>query len=182
MLHHQVLWLALYFSASDGFQARTATRSVVFGHFFPPPSLQITTHRYPRCSLFSVSPELEDVGERPDSVLNAGIPAPSPTDGSIQAPQVADILRIAIPAIGIWLCNPLLSMIDTSTVGLFAGTAQQAALNPAVSVTDYSARLMVSVRYIGLEALRLLTLTNHAAYAGFSIHRNHQLGRCLSGE
>lgn len=61
----------------------------------------------------------------------------------IEAPSVKSIMRIAIPAIGIWLCSPLLSTIDTSTVGLLAGTAQQAALSPAVAVTDYSARLMV---------------------------------------
>jgi len=34
-------------------------------------------------------------------------------------------------------------MIDTSAVGLYSGTAQQAALNPAVAVTDYSARTLV---------------------------------------
>jgi len=33
-------------------------------------------------------------------------------------------------------------MIDTASVGMLAGTAQQAALNPAVSVTDYGAILV----------------------------------------
>jgi Na+-driven multidrug efflux pump len=75
----------------------------------------------------------------------------SPSDAdeeTILVPNVREILAFAIPAIGVWLCSPLLSMIDTSTVGLFAGTAQQAALNPAVAVTDYSARLM-SFLYTG---------------------------------
>lgn len=58
------------------------------------------------------------------------------------APTVMDILNFAIPAIGVYLCSPLLSMIDTSSVGLFCGTLQQAALNPAVTITDYSARTM----------------------------------------
>ena len=66
----------------------------------------------------------------------------------IDAPDMKRILAFAIPAIGVWLCSPLLSMIDTSTVGLFTGTTQQAALNPAVAVTDYSARTM-SFLYIG---------------------------------
>lgn len=48
-------------------------------------------------------------------------------------PSVAQILRFAVPAVGVWLCSPLLSMIDTSVVGLFSGTLQQAALNPAVA-------------------------------------------------
>jgi hypothetical protein len=57
--------------------------------------------------------------------------------------SVQRILRFAIPAIGIWVCSPLLSVIDTSAVGLISGTVQQAALNPAVAVTDYTARCMV---------------------------------------
>jgi len=59
----------------------------------------------------------------------------------VDVPRVRDILRFAIPAIGVWLCSPLLSLIDTSAVGLLSGTSQQAALNPAVAVTDYGALL-----------------------------------------
>jgi len=62
------------------------------------------------------------------------------------APSVRQILRFAVSAIGVWLCSPILSMIDTSAVGLLAGTAQQAALNPAVSVTDYGG-LLVAFMY-----------------------------------
>ncbi len=57
--------------------------------------------------------------------------------------SVKRIAKFAIPAVGIWLCSPLLSVIDTSAVGLLSGTLQQAALNPAVAVTDYSGRCMV---------------------------------------
>jgi len=64
------------------------------------------------------------------------------------APSVTTIIKFALPAIGIYLCSPLLSMIDTSTVGLLCGTLQQAALNPAVTITDYSARTM-SFLYTG---------------------------------
>jgi Na+-driven multidrug efflux pump len=60
----------------------------------------------------------------------------------ITAPSVRKIISFAIPAIGVWLCNPLLSLIDTSIVGIYSGTIQQAALNPAVAVTDYAALLM----------------------------------------
>uniref|UniRef100_A0A7S4ITB3 Polysaccharide biosynthesis protein C-terminal domain-containing protein n=1 Tax=Odontella aurita TaxID=265563 RepID=A0A7S4ITB3_9STRA len=62
------------------------------------------------------------------------------------APGFRQIMRFAIPAIGVWLCSPILSLIDTSSVGLLAGTAQQAALNPAVAVTDY-ATLLVAFMY-----------------------------------
>jgi hypothetical protein len=64
----------------------------------------------------------------------------------IDAPSVSKIFKFAIPAIGVWLCGPLLSLIDTSAVGIFSGTIQQAALNPAVAVTDYAALLIVSYR------------------------------------
>ncbi|CAB9518175.1 Mate efflux family protein [Seminavis robusta] len=57
-------------------------------------------------------------------------------------PSVRKVLAFAIPAVGVWLCVPLLSTIDTATVGLIAGTAQQAALNPAIAVMNYSAKLM----------------------------------------
>ncbi|KAL7551883.1 hypothetical protein ACHAWF_016121 [Thalassiosira exigua] len=58
------------------------------------------------------------------------------------APTIAQILRLTLPASGVWLCSPILSAIDTSAVGLLGGVAQQAALNPAVSVSDYGALLL----------------------------------------
>lgn len=71
------------------------------------------------------------------------------TTNPLLVPTVKQLLTFAIPAVGVWLCNPLLSMIDTSVVGLYTGTAQQAALNPAVAVTDYSARIFLSFLYAG---------------------------------
>lgn len=61
-------------------------------------------------------------------------------------PTVAKILKFAIPSIGVYLCSPLLSLIDTSSVGLLSGTTQQAALSPAVAITDYGA-LLVAFMY-----------------------------------
>jgi hypothetical protein len=60
----------------------------------------------------------------------------------LQVPSVRRILGFAVPAIGVWLCSPLLSMIDTAVVGLFSGTVQQAALNPAVSGAFWSEILL----------------------------------------
>ncbi|KAL7547675.1 hypothetical protein ACHAWF_010956 [Thalassiosira exigua] len=67
-------------------------------------------------------------------------------DSDLDYPSVAKIIKFSLPAIGVWLCSPVLSMIDTASVGLLAGTAQQAALNPAISVTDYGA-LLVAFMY-----------------------------------
>jgi hypothetical protein len=69
-------------------------------------------------------------------------PTPALLDRSRPDSTRCEKVAFAVPAIGVWLCSPLLSLIDTSSVGLLAGTAQQAALNPAVAVTDYSARLL----------------------------------------
>jgi len=66
----------------------------------------------------------------------------------ISTPSVGKILRFAIPAIGVWLCGPILSLIDTAAVGVLSGTIQQAALNPAVAVTDYAA-LLIAFLYTG---------------------------------
>ncbi|CAJ1934282.1 unnamed protein product [Cylindrotheca closterium] len=74
------------------------------------------------------------------------------TTTKIESPSVMKILKFAIPAIGVWLCGPLLSLIDTSAVGLFSGTVQQAALNPAVAVTDYAA-LLIAFMYTGTTNL-----------------------------
>jgi hypothetical protein len=80
----------------------------------------------------------------PDILKAASVVGEPATRTKMQPPTVSKILKFAIPAIGVWLCGPLLSMIDTSAVGLFSGTVQQAALSPAVAVTDYAALLIVS--------------------------------------
>lgn len=81
-----------------------------------------------------VPPNLQDVFEEGHKGIKS-----KPVD----SPGVAKILRFAVPAIGVWLCGPILSLIDTSAVGLLSGTAHQAALSPAVAVSDYGALLMV---------------------------------------
>eukprot|EP00545_Synedropsis_sp_CCMP1620_P006919 CAMPEP_0119011046 /NCGR_PEP_ID=MMETSP1176-20130426/5413_1 /TAXON_ID=265551 /ORGANISM="Synedropsis recta cf, Strain CCMP1620" /LENGTH=725 /DNA_ID=CAMNT_0006963805 /DNA_START=654 /DNA_END=2831 /DNA_ORIENTATION=+ len=67
-------------------------------------------------------------------------------------PSVKRIMIFAASATGVFLCSPLLSLIDTSAVGLLSGTAQQAALNPAVAVTDYAA-LLIAFLYTGATNL-----------------------------
>ena len=80
------------------------------------------------------------------------VPTTTKTEKPLQAPGVAKILKFAVPAIGVWLCSPLLSLIDTSAVGILSGTVQQAALNPAVAVTDYAA-LLIAFMYTGATNL-----------------------------
>ena len=80
--------------------------------------------------------------QQPSTIDSHTMEETNTDDSAVVAPSVKKIILFAIPAIGVWLCSPLLSLIDTSVVGLFSGTVQQAALNPAVAVTDYAALLM----------------------------------------
>lgn len=90
----------------------------------------------------SVAPtQLVEVKEMPEILPASEVVGDKPSE-KITAPSVAKILRFAVPAIGVWLCGPLLSLIDTSSVGILSGTVQQAALNPSVAVTDYAALLV----------------------------------------
>lgn len=109
---------------------------------------------------FTITNTTSSVDTLPEILTAASVVGEPSTTFKIEPPKVSKILKFAIPAIGVWLCNPLLSLIDTSAVGLFSGTIQQAALNPAVAVTDYAALLIVSClaqtsvsRYIYQEML-----------------------------
>ena len=68
---------------------------------------------------------------------------------SYQIPTLSQIARFALPATAIYLCDPLLSLIDTAAVGLLAkSTAHQAALNPAIAVVNYSS-LLLAFLFVG---------------------------------
>jgi len=53
---------------------------------------------------------------------------------------MSELIKFCLPTLGIWLSAPLLSLIDTSIVGLHsAGVAQLAALAPSTKLCDYVA-------------------------------------------
>jgi Na+-driven multidrug efflux pump len=93
---------------------------------------------------------LSDHAAAPDGGVDSVVQAES--DEALVAPSVLRIVKFAIPAVGVWLCSPLLSLIDTSAVGILSGTVHQAALNPAVAVTDYTA-LLIAFMYTGTTNL-----------------------------
>ena len=133
----------------------------------PPPAIQGPT---------GDSPPPSRAPERPASAAVASASASvTSTPTAPAAPTVSRIIRFAIPAMGVWLCSPVLSMIDASAVGLLAGTAQQASLSPAVAVTDYGG-LLVAFMYTattnlvagaaGRDAEDGATLSSSGATAG----------------
>ena len=135
------------------------------------------------------------VDEIPEILTASSVVGEAVTSTKIETPSVKKILKFAIPAIGVWLCGPLLSLIDTSAVGLFSGTAQQAALNPAVAVTDYAALLIVSpvsLLFVCVFSLPRCTqddLSNHplppiflSSLLGIHVHRCNQPSCSCTGK
>ena len=61
---------------------------------------------------------------------------------SRQAPELPTLKQLGLfclPTLGIWLSSPLLSLIDTSVVGLTCSTTHLAALAPSTKLCDYVA-------------------------------------------
>lgn len=60
-------------------------------------------------------------------------------------PTLKDLFNFALPCLGLWISNPLLSLIDTASVGLTAkpgmGAAELGALGPATTFIDGSTYL-----------------------------------------
>ena len=62
-------------------------------------------------------------------------PAPEPT----KLPSLRELAVFCLPTLGIWLSSPLLSLIDTSVVGMSCATHHLAALAPSTKLCDYTA-------------------------------------------
>jgi Na+-driven multidrug efflux pump len=50
-------------------------------------------------------------------------------------PSLATLLRFTLPTLGIWLAGPIMSLVDTSVVGL-RSSIELAAMGPATNVCD----------------------------------------------
>ena len=55
-----------------------------------------------------------------------------------------DLMRFTVPTMAIWLCDPLLSLVDTSVVGLSSGTLELAAIAPGSVYAGYPAYLLAT--------------------------------------
>ena len=58
--------------------------------------------------------------------------------------SVRDLLRFTMPTMAIWLCDPLLSLVDTSVVGLSSGTIELAAIAPGSVYSGYPSYLLAT--------------------------------------
>lgn len=50
-------------------------------------------------------------------------------------PSLGTLLRFTLPTLGIWLASPIMSLVDTSVVGL-QSSLELAAMGPACNVCD----------------------------------------------
>lgn len=71
--------------------------------------------------------DISTTGDKDDSTLNSGV--------EVKASK-REMMSFAIPALGIFLTNPLLSNIDNAFVGRTVGATGLAALSPATLCTD----------------------------------------------
>ncbi len=96
--------------------------------------------------------------ERRAACYAAGVAAAEPQVADDSASSMRDLLRFTLPSMGVWLANPVLSLIDTSVVGLCAsgadGLLQLAALTPATALANNTSHAMgfLAVATTGLVA------------------------------
>jgi Na+-driven multidrug efflux pump len=83
-------------------------------------------------------------------------------DGSSKqttVPTALDLLKFGLPTLGIWLLQPILSLIDTSVIGMSASSAtsvlQLAALGPGIAWIDSSAYLC---QFMGMATTNLYAI------------------------
>jgi Na+-driven multidrug efflux pump len=108
-----------------------------------------------RRAVLSVSPKLSNF---PLSATSASKSAVSVTRiaGEPVVPTVVDLLKFGLPTLGIWLLQPILSLIDTSVIGMSASSASSvlelAALGPGIAWIDSSAYLC---QFMGMATTNL---------------------------
>ena len=68
----------------------------------------------------------------------------SDDDDATKEASVKDLMRFTLPTMAIWLCDPLLSLVDTSVVGLSSGTLELAAIAPGSVYAGYPFYLLAT--------------------------------------
>ena len=74
------------------------------------------------------------------SAADAPLPAPDASDAS---DGFKELVKFTLPTMAIWMCGPVLSMVDTAVVGT-ASTLELAAMTPGGVFVDYPAYLIAS--------------------------------------
>jgi len=68
------------------------------------------------------------------------------------APSVGELIKFGLPTLGIWLLQPILSLIDSSVVGIGGSVAALAALGPSIIWCDGTLYLL---QFLGMATTNL---------------------------
>ncbi|KAK9842099.1 hypothetical protein WJX81_008345 [Elliptochloris bilobata] len=94
----------------------------------------------------------------------------APADASRTQTEVAErgpweLLRFTLPTLGVWVVNPILSLIDTSVVGT-RSAVELAALGPGTMLCDYSAYIFTFLAIATTNMLAISFARRNRAAAG----------------
>jgi Na+-driven multidrug efflux pump len=107
-----------------------------------------------RTAVLSVSPKLSNFPLSATSSKSAALETRITEEPVV--PTVVDLLKFGLPTLGIWLLQPILSLIDTSVIGMSASSASSvlelAALGPGIAWIDSSAYLC---QFMGMATTNL---------------------------
>ena len=92
--------------------------------------------------------------ERHNEMTFAATNTSVPLSSSSPSSSKRDMLSFAIPALGIYLCNPLLSNMDNAFVGRTMGTVGLAALSPATICID---QMLYLFNFLGRATTGIVT-------------------------
>ena len=86
------------------------------------------------------------------SMVSAEIAGENKADTRLSAPTLSQLLLFGLPTLGSWLLQPILSLIDTSVVGMSASLFELAALGPGIAWCDSTAYLF---NFVGVATTNL---------------------------
>ena len=110
-------------------------------------------------------------GTSTGSVTTTSISSSSTTSNEYPpTPTYLECLNFALPALGIYICSPLMSLIDASFIGRLSSSVELAALGPASSISD-SAPLPLLFLSIGATNLIAKSYANKDHEATTQISR-----------
>ena len=103
----------------------------------PPPTISSPLEVVPVVVLDQNNPlKDDDIDEEADQSQAVGVDSPIST---------RELLEFAVPTLGIWILQPVLSLIDSAVVGVSAGTTELAALGPGIAWVDSTAYLLMVI-------------------------------------
>ena len=96
---------------------------------------------------------------RLSSTKSSDVPTVEERVSKAVVPTVNDLIKFGLPTLGIWLLQPILSLIDTSVIGMSASSASSvlelAALGPGIAWIDSSAYLC---QFMGMATTNLYAI------------------------